>query len=930
MADLHERKLSPRMLPKINSEVDFASLDHQAVDVFLASFSSTDKATVTKHLTKQLKALRTLLSLSGNLATGCVSEATIDTIIKATTNIISAEKIFVLDIDHQQDNLVVTHSPDNACNGVTTSSDSGIEASVISQRKGLIMNDLTSTVLLNVDFYQQLQVSAKNVVSVPILLGNTVMGLIIGFNKQADDFNFSSFDMSCLETIASNMAIVYQCTIFSKIRPTSNQFIADSPTSVTINQSHVHAEFDEILKDIVSDSYRVLGADRISVFIDNGCQELLCVSSQDIQGSIVPASAGFIGTCFQNRIALNIPNVKADKRHYREMDERMKYETVSLICVPLIGLHNEVLGVMEAVNKQQGGVFSTDHEVILQQLGHRVSVMLSRLKAMTLQVSNPNVTIVRNLGDFSAEVSVGIPKNPTQLMEIVQKYGCNIAQCDHMYFYSSTSDSSESHLILERKYAADGTPSSRCQGSEIHTKVREALSSKLPTEFYLSETDVEELIMPGIAAKTALIIPLTSFPSPKATSDVLIIIRKQKASPSVSFSPEDSFRISLENVFSNMVNSYSHGSFNALESQGLISLASMFNNALHFYAHAHAEDSKGAEDVGGERSLTVGTFDCPTVYSTLCSEDQAELANLFEWHFNVLAIKDKAALHYAVVSLFDRECNFGELNIDRQKVYAYILEVDKCYLPNPFHNFYHAVCVTHFDYMLLNASNCKTHLSPFMIFASLLSAMVHDVAHPGNTNMFEINMRSDLAILYNDTSVLENHHCSTAFRLMNKKGLGIFDGMEFAERAEIRKMMIACIIATDMHYHVSLIELISNRASQEEWHIDSFTERMNYGKILLHAADLSNPTRPFVISKSWAERVSEEFNAQGKLEKENGIPVSTFLLSQDLKSFVKNELFFSGHIVFPMWKELVRLYPTMSHITDQIATNLDSWKGLLK
>jgi transcriptional regulator with GAF, ATPase, and Fis domain len=914
--------------------VDFASLDNQAVDVFLDSFSSSDKASVTKHMTKQLKALRSLLAISGQMTTGLMSEATIHTIIEETANIINAEKIFVLDIDHQQGNLVVTHSPDNTCNGIRTSSDTGIEASVLSQRKGLVINDLSSSTLMNMEFYQQLQVCAKNVISAPILVGDTVIGILIGFNKQADDFNFTNFDLSCLETIAANLAVVYQCSIQSKMRPSINQFV-DSPKSVVTYQSQTTAEFEHILKDIVKDTYRLLGADRISVFVDHGNQELLCVSSQDIKGSIVPASSGLLGECFRNRIAFNVPNVKADKRHFKAMDEWVKYETVSLICVPLIGLNDEVLGVMEGVNKVHGNAFTTEHELMLQQLGHRVAIMLSQLKAKTLQMSNPNVTIVRNLGDFSTEVCVSTPKCPSQLIDIIQKYGRNIAGCDHIYHYSSAPDSSESNLILERNKSPDPS-TSRCQGSQIHPKVREALTSKLPTEFYMSETDVEEVIMPGITAKTALIIPLISFPSPKATIDVLIITRKQRSPPSVTFANSETAAINLETVFLSAVHSYSQASFNALETQGLISLASVFNNALHFYAHAKAED----RDRSGHSEGTVGStptppvvlskFDCPTVLSTLCVEDQTELSHLFEWHFNVLNIKDKAALHYAVMSLLDKECNFLELNIDREKVFAYILEVDNSYLQNPFHNFYHAVCVTHFDYMLLNVSDAKTHLSPFMIFASLLSALVHDVAHPGNTNMFEINMRSNLAILYNDTSVLENHHCSTAFKLMNKSGLGIFDGMEFGERAEIRKMMIACIIATDMHYHVSLIELISNRASQEEWHIDSFTERMNYGKILLHAADLSNPTRPFVTSRAWAERVSEEFNAQGKNEKANGIPVSTFLLSHDLKSFVKNELFFSGHIVFPMWKELVRLYPSMSHITDQIANNLDSWKGLLK
>lgn len=931
MGDRLDRKLSPRLLPSINNEVDFTSLDYQGVDVFLSSFSSSDKANVTKHMTKQLKALRAILAVTGKLAAGLTCDTTVSSIMESTTNIISAEKLFLLDIDHQQGKLVVSYSADSSLKGVKTSCESGIEASTIAQRKGIFMNDLSSTTLLNVEFYQQLQVSAKNVIAVPIVLGDTVMGILIGFNKQSDDFNFSNFDISCLETIASSIAVVYQCSVYSKIRPQTVKFAGDSPTSIA-NQTLPNVVSESILKEIIDDSYRLLGAGRISVFVDHGNDELLCISSQDIKGSVVPTSSGLVGECFRHRSAFNIPNVKADKRHCCDIDERTKYNTVSLMCVPLFGLHDEVLGVMEVINNKQGTAFTASHEVVLQQLGHRVGLLLSRLKATTQQSVTPNVTIVRNLGDFSAEVCGGSPMNISQILEIAQKYGRNIAQCDQMYMYSSTADSTIGNIILENKYQHNVT-STRCQGSAIHKKVLEALTTQHPVEFYLSDSDsTGEQLMPGITARIALVIPLVSFSNSKVVGDVLIVTRKLNASaPAVSFSPESEIaEINLDSVFKNVSSSFSLTSFDAVESQGLVSLASIFNSAVHVNSHAASDIEVGVDGKAEQNPVHLSEFDCPTVLSTLCAGDQQELSRLFEWQFNVLNIQDKTALHYAVVSLFDKEFNFGELNICRKKVLAYIVEVDNSYLLNPFHNFYHAVCVTHFDYMLLNASHAKTILSPVMIFASLLSALVHDVAHPGNTNMFEINMRSNLAILYNDTSVLENHHCSTAFRLMNKDGLGIFDGMEFAERAEIRKMMIACIIATDMHYHVSLIELISNRASQEKWHIDSFTERMNYGKILLHAADLSNPTRPFTTSKAWAERVSEEFNAQGKKEKENGIPVSTFLLSHDLKSFVKNELFFSGHIVFPMWKELVRLYPTMSHITDQIASNLESWKGLIK
>lgn len=52
------------------------------------------------------------------------------------------------------------------------------------------------------------------------------------------------------------------------------------------------------------------------------------------------------------------------------------------------------------------------------------------------------------------------------------------------------------------------------------------------------------------------------------------------------------------------------------------------------------------------------------------------------------------------------------------------------------------------------------------ILAILIAAAVHDVEHTGTTNSFHVHSNSEFALLYNDKSVLENHHLYTAFKLM--------------------------------------------------------------------------------------------------------------------------------------------------------------------
>ena len=67
---------------------------------------------------------------------------------------------------------------------------------------------------------------------------------------------------------------------------------------------------------------------------------------------------------------------------------------------------------------------------------------------------------------------------------------------------------------------------------------------------------------------------------------------------------------------------------------------------------------------------------------------------------------------------------------------------------------------------MLNSKALEEVFSPLEIFAALFAAMIHDVGHPGRTNQFLINTGHEYALLYNDNSVLENHHLAVAFKTM--------------------------------------------------------------------------------------------------------------------------------------------------------------------
>ena len=99
----------------------------------------------------------------------------------------------------------------------------------------------------------------------------------------------------------------------------------------------------------------------------------------------------------------------------------------------------------------------------------------------------------------------------------------------------------------------------------------------------------------------------------------------------------------------------------------------------------------------------------------------------------------------------------------------------------------------------------KSVFTDLEIFAAVLSAAIHDVDHPGLTNQYLINTGSELALMYNDESVLENHHLAVAFKILQHESRDILCNLTRKQRQIIRKMVIDMVLATDMSKHMSLL-----------------------------------------------------------------------------------------------------------------------------
>ncbi|EMP39521.1 cAMP-specific 3',5'-cyclic phosphodiesterase 4D [Chelonia mydas] len=190
------------------------------------------------------------------------------------------------------------------------------------------------------------------------------------------------------------------------------------------------------------------------------------------------------------------------------------------------------------------------------------------------------------------------------------------------------------------------------------------------------------------------------------------------------------------------------------------------------------------------------------------------------------------------------------------------------------------------------------------ILAALFAAAIHDVDHPGVSNQFLINTNSELALMYNDESVLENHHLAVGFKLLQEENCDIFQSLGKRQRQTLRKMVI------DMAPRCSFSppQVLRN---------------------MVHCADLSNPTKPLELYRQWTDRIMEEFFRQGDKERERGMEISP-MCDKHTASVEKSQVGFIDYIVHPLWETWADLvHPDAQEILDTLEDNRDWYHSMI-
>jgi len=296
---------------------------------------------------------------------------------------------------------------------------------------------------------------------------------------------------------------------------------------------------------------------------------------------------------------------------------------------------------------------------------------------------------------------------------------------------------------------------------------------------------------------------------------------------------------------------------------------------------------------------------------------------IFSIDFSALS-KSKQELIDLGFIIFEETGLVQDLGVSKETVYSYLEAVKESYRDNPFHSFKHAITVTQMIFIIFIKAKLLNILTPIEKLSLILASICHDLDHPALSNRFQINMKSSLALQYNNKSVLENHHLAVCQRILleEEHGRNLLRKLSDKEKDKLVEKIKILILATDMENHFNYKKQFDDILSTFSW--ENTEHRDLLLVMLLKSADISNELRSFDISNEWAHALMQEFFNQSDLEKQNNLPLTPFM-EREKVILNTTQISFIDKFLLPSYQALQTILPPLDEFIKRINENRLLW-----
>ena len=186
---------------------------------------------------------------------------------------------------------------------------------------------------------------------------------------------FSPEDERRLDTFCRKFAPVLEKISYKKRQARkANQLTSDWVANIGTLAS---LDIDSVLKVSLERVRDLVAADRASLFIhDKKRKQLWTRLAHGMDEVRLPSNSGIVGAVCTSGEPLNIPDAYKDPRFNRRIDTASGYRTRTILCVPLKNQRDDIVGVVQVINKLSGSLFTAEDEASLTEFCWQIASVL--------------------------------------------------------------------------------------------------------------------------------------------------------------------------------------------------------------------------------------------------------------------------------------------------------------------------------------------------------------------------------------------------------------------------------------------------------------------------------------------------------------------------------------------------------------------------
>lgn len=153
------------------------------------------------------------------------------------------------------------------------------------------------------------------------------------------------------------------------------------------NYNH-EIDLSAVLKEILSRANEFVPSESGSILLDDPILKwdsskegklyfLACFGkgSDTLVGTCLPDSVGIVGETYRSGKAYLSANVKEDKKFFSKVDEKTKFETKSILAIP-IEIDGSIIGVIELINRKDKSNFDEKDLSLLEIFSRYTSILI--------------------------------------------------------------------------------------------------------------------------------------------------------------------------------------------------------------------------------------------------------------------------------------------------------------------------------------------------------------------------------------------------------------------------------------------------------------------------------------------------------------------------------------------------------------------------